>query len=80
MKVNGFNEAFEGWGREDSELVIRMLNLGLNRRYLKFSAVGYHLYHQENERASLADNDLLLAKTVSENLVRCEDGLDRYSA
>lgn len=80
MKVNGFNEAFEGWGREDSELVIRMLNFGLSRRYLKFSAVGYHLYHQENERASLANNDLLLAKTVSENLVWCEDGLDRYSA
>lgn len=80
IKVNGFNEAFEGWGREDSELVIRLLNFGLNRRYLKFAAVGYHLYHQENERASLAANDLLLEKTVSEALVRCEQGLDKYSA
>ena len=79
IKVNGFNEAFEGWGREDSELVIRMLNSKLNRKYLKFSAVGYHLYHQENERASLAKNDLLLIETVSNNLVRCANGLDKYS-
>ena len=80
FKVNGFNEGFEGWGREDSELVIRMLNANLNRKYLKFAAVGYHLHHQENERASLAKNDLLLTETITKNLVRCDDGLDKYSS
>lgn len=78
VEVNGFNEEFEGWGREDSELVIRMLNASLNRKYLKFSAVGYHLFHQENARTSLAKNDQLLEKTVSNKLIRCDFGLDQH--
>ncbi|TBR43207.1 glycosyltransferase [Marinomonas agarivorans] len=76
--VNGFNEEFEGWGREDSELVIRLLNLGRQRIYLKFAAVGYHLYHEENTRAQLDENDLILQNTIENSLTRCELGLDQY--
>ncbi len=77
INVNGFNEKFEGWGREDSELVIRMLNHGLNRIYLKFAGVGFHLYHPENERKSLEYNDFLLKNTIDEKLSQCELGLNQ---
>lgn len=49
LKVNGFNEEFVGWGMEDSELGIRLMNAGVRMRFLKFSAIGIHLFH-ENER------------------------------
>ncbi len=78
IKTNGFNNEFIGWGREDSEFVLRLLNSGLSRLYLKFSGVGYHLFHNENSRASLAENDAILEKTITEKLTRCEQGIDQF--
>ena len=30
-KINGFNNDFEGWGREDSEFILRLINSGIQR-------------------------------------------------
>ena len=79
IEVNGFNQDFIGWGNEDNEFVHRMLNAGKKRLYLKFSGVGYHLYHKENSRASLAENDVILAHTIKYNLTRCENGIDQFT-
>ncbi|MCZ2723261.1 glycosyltransferase family 2 protein [Marinomonas sp. 15G1-11] len=78
VAINGYNEAFEGWGREDSEMVIRMLNKGIQRFYLKFSGVGFHLYHKENTRASLELNDEILNNTIENKLQWIESGLDKH--
>lgn len=76
--INGFNEDFIGWGREDSEIVERLFNLGLNRLYLKFSGLGFHLFHNENSRSNLNDNDIILQKTIDNKLVQCSNGLDKH--
>lgn len=76
--VNGFNEEFVGWGREDSEFVARLLHAGGERKNLKFNALGYHLYHPMNPRSHLATNDSILQNTLDARLVRCEKGLDQY--
>ena len=78
IECNGFNEDFVGWGREDSEFVHRMLNLEKTRLYLKFAGIAYHLHHNENSRASLAQNDEILAKTISQRLTYCPNGIDKY--
>ncbi|EOX4927882.1 glycosyltransferase family 2 protein [Vibrio alginolyticus] len=78
IEVNGFNQDFVGWGREDSEFVHRMLNAGKSRLYLKFAGVGYHLYHVENSRASLGQNDEILENTIKNKLKRCENGVDQF--
>ncbi len=78
LRVNGFNNDFVGWGREDSEFVIRLLNSGVKRLYLKFLGVGYHLYHKENSRESLLENDLILENTVQKKLSRCDNGIDQF--
>lgn len=77
-QVNGFNEAFEGWGREDSEFVHRMLNSGYHRLYLKFAGAGLHLYHNENARDALPHNDEIFRRTVESKLKWCELGLNQY--
>lgn len=78
VSVNGYNEDFEGWGREDSEMVIRLLNSGLDRIYLKFKAVGYHIYHNENSREMLDKNQKIYQQAIDEKLVSCVNGLDKY--
>ncbi|MEF1284785.1 glycosyltransferase family 2 protein [Vibrio sp. M250220] len=78
LKVNGFNNDFVGWGREDSELVHRLLNSGVSRLYLKFAGAGLHLYHKENARASLVENDQIYQTTIDSKLTRCEHGIDQF--
>ena len=74
-RVNGFNEAFTDWGREDSEFVVRLAHAGITRRNLKHQALVFHLYHPENSRKSLPRNDLLLQEAIESKMVRCEKGL-----
>ncbi len=78
LKVNGFNEAFKGWGREDSEFTARLLHAGFIRRNIKFHALVYHLYHPQNDRSQLAANDHLLHNTVEEKLTWCTKGLTAH--
>jgi len=79
-RVNGFNEDFVGWGREDSEFAARLINSGLRRRDLKFHGLGYHLHHPIQTRDRLAINDALLQATITEKRSRCERGLDLHLA
>lgn len=79
-RVNGFNERFVGWGREDSEFVARMSHAGVRRRKLKFGGIVYHLWHPERPREALEANDALLALALETRGVRAELGMDQYSA
>ena len=51
FKVNGFDNTFVGWGREDSEFANRLLCSGLKRKTIHFSAIAYHIFHNENTRS-----------------------------
>ncbi len=76
--INGFNEEFVGWGREDSEFTARLINSGLVRRNIKFNALAYHLYHPMNDRSHLDENDRLLRKTIEQKRSWCEKGISQY--
>jgi len=76
--VNGFNNNFEGWGREDTEFCVRLINSGLYRKNLKFAAVQFHLWHKLVSRKSLRENDLILEKTIREKLTYCKSGVSEY--
>jgi len=73
--VNGFNNDFEGWGREDSEFVVRMINNGIKRKNVRFNAVQFHLWHIENSRKSISNNDALLDEAINNNIKWCENGI-----
>lgn len=74
--VNGFNHEFTGWGREDTEFVIRLFRYGLKRKENPFKAICYHLWHNENSRNKLDRNDQLLEKTNQSESYYCKLGLD----
>ena len=78
LRVNGFDEEFVGWGREDSEFVARLQHAGLSRLHLKFAAIGYHLWHREEPREALPRNQQILEETLTSGRTRCVAGIDRY--
>ncbi len=78
LAVNGFNEDFVGWGREDSEYAARLLNHGIRRYTLKFMANAYHLYHPVQSRERLPENDTLLDAVVRDKTSWCVHGIRQY--
>ncbi|TKX32070.1 glycosyltransferase family 2 protein [Campylobacter estrildidarum] len=71
--IEGFNENFIGWGREDSEFVARFLfNNGIFRR-IKFNALAYHIYHQENNKNMLQSNHEIYLDTIKNQKTTWKD-------
>jgi glycosyltransferase involved in cell wall biosynthesis len=78
ITVNGFNNEFEGWGREDSEFIMRLFNSGINRKNVRFNAIQFHLWHNENIRDSLEKNEALLQNTINNQIKWCDSGLKKF--
>lgn len=80
VAVNGYDETFTGWGREDADLGRRLYHLGRDRKFVYGRAIIYHLNHPVAPRDRLAANQSLLEETIREKRVRARRGLDQYPA
>jgi len=78
VAVNGYNETIHGWGREDTELVIRLYNTGIQRVYFKLQGIAYHLYHKDYDRGNLTHNDEIVQLALSTKRSYCENGISQY--
>jgi glycosyltransferase involved in cell wall biosynthesis len=78
VQVNGYNEDFIGWGREDSELAVRLMNLNVERIDVRGWALCYHLWHPPASRTSVPANDERLAQAQRDKATRCSAGLDQH--
>lgn len=67
IAVNGYNESISGWGREDAEIEVRLMKLGIRRQSLKFGGTQYHLFHKENDRSRDAKNIEILNRALASN-------------
>ena len=76
VSINGFNNEFEGWGREDSEFVARLINIGVKRKNIRFNSIQFHLWHNENTRDTLEKNNLILRHTINNYIKWCENGIN----
>ncbi len=80
LRLNGFDERMEGWGREDSELAWRAWHAGIAARHVRFAALAWHLYHRERHEDGESPNDRYLRETRASRRQRAELGLDRHLA
>ncbi len=78
LAVNGYNEDFKGWGREDSELAYRFHNYGLKGKRLRYSAIVFHIFHKEKSKDRLEINNDIEKETIDNKVVWCENGIDKY--
>lgn len=74
-RVDGFEADYSGWGKEDSDIIVRLLHAGLRRKDGVFATGVIHLWHAEADRAQLAANEGKLARVVAGQSVRAQRGL-----
>jgi glycosyltransferase involved in cell wall biosynthesis len=74
-RVRGFDETFEGWGFEDSDLAVRLLNAGVQRKEGAFATGVLHLWHPENDRRHEGRNWDLLQKRIRSGETQPEKGM-----
>ncbi|MGQ0695677.1 MAG: glycosyltransferase family 2 protein [Nitrospiraceae bacterium] len=78
IRVNGLDESYQGWGLEDSDLVIRLLHAGVKHKSARFAAPVFHLWHQDHDRRGLPENQQRLEALLRSRHVRAAVGLDQY--
>lgn len=78
LRVNGMDETYSGWGMEDSDLVIRLLRAGIKHKSARFAAPVLHLWHRENDRSRLAENQRRLELLQQSTHIEAQRGLKQY--
>lgn len=76
--VNGYDEEMIGWGREDSEISVRLVHNNIKKERIKFGAIQYHQFHPINSRTGLNKNDEILEETIQQKKKKCESGLANH--
>lgn len=76
--INGYDERFKGYGYEDSDLESRLKNHGIKKLFAKFSAIAFHLWHNEASMTNLDNNRSMYVQSTQQQKVRCVDGYDKY--
>jgi glycosyltransferase involved in cell wall biosynthesis len=74
-RVDGFDADYSGWGKEDSDIIVRLLHAGIHRKDGAFATGVLHLWHQDADRSRLSDNELKLAHVAAGNRIRARLGL-----
>jgi len=78
VRINGLDESYEGWGLDDSDLVVRLFHAGVNHKSARFAAPVFHLWHRESDRSSYQKNQERFAKVLETRAIRAIVGLDQY--
>ncbi len=73
QEINGFDESYEGYGREDTDVELRLQNLGYRIKSMKGLALQFHVWHPRRIFTPANDEKLTILK--QEKRVTCERGL-----
>lgn len=76
ITINGFDERYASWGREDSDIALRMMHTGIKRINFKWAAICYHLYHPAEKTNT--HNDILLFEVMRKKTITAEIGLHQH--
>jgi glycosyltransferase involved in cell wall biosynthesis len=74
-RVDGFDATYTGWGREDSDLLIRLIRAGVRRKDGLFAGGVLHLWHRNADRSHLAENDRQLQDVLRSKRLAARCGL-----
>jgi glycosyltransferase involved in cell wall biosynthesis len=79
-RIDGFDAVYAGWGKEDSDLIVRLLHAGIRRKDGVFATGVIHLWHAEADRSQLNDNERKLTGILAGDSVRAQRGLSALAS
>jgi glycosyltransferase involved in cell wall biosynthesis len=79
-RVDGFDADYSGWGKEDSDIIVRLLRAGVRRKDAVFAVGVLHLWHPEADRRWLPQNERKLSDTIAGKRVVAQRGLSALQA
>ena len=79
-RIDGSDEIYKGWGRDDSDLVVRLIRAGVYRKEGRFAAPVIHLWHPESDRSRLNENERLLQETLQADRITARVGLSSHGS
>jgi glycosyltransferase involved in cell wall biosynthesis len=74
-RVDGFDADYSGWGKEDSDILVRLLHGGVRRKDGIFATGVLHLWHPEADRSRLDENERKLDDIVAGDRIHAQRGL-----
>jgi len=74
IAVNGYNNALQGWGHEDEEFTIRLVNTGVRRKKIKLCCVQFHIFHPLASRAHEEEHQQVIDALYRSGQSTCIDG------
>lgn len=78
IAVNGYDESYRGWGREDSNIAARLYYNGIHKKSIKFGGIAYHLNHKEGNKKDDHIYLQMLANTINNKETWAEAGLNQH--
>lgn len=78
IKINGFNEGLIGWGIDDSEMIQRLHNIGIQGLRLKNVGIAFHIYHPEQSKSHIAANLEIERQTTQNKIQFIEKGVNQF--
>ena len=79
-RVDGFDADYNGWGKEDSDIIVRLLHAGVRRKDGTFATGVLHLWHKDADRSQLLENERKLAGVTAGDRIRAQQGLSTLQA
>jgi glycosyltransferase involved in cell wall biosynthesis len=74
-RVDGFDANYSGWGKEDSDIIVRLLRAGVRRKDGVLATGVLHLWHPEADRGQLPENERKLSDIIASDEIRAQRGL-----
>jgi glycosyltransferase involved in cell wall biosynthesis len=78
IQIDGFDEQFQGWGYEDSDLTVRLIRLGIKRLSGRFAVTVLHLWHPTSKGVSKQGNWDKLQETISGTRLTAVQGISHH--
>jgi len=79
-RVDGFDADYSGWGKEDSDIIVRLLHAGVCRKDGVFATGVLHMWHPEADRTRLTENERKLSDSLAGDRIRALRGLSALQA
>lgn len=80
LAVNGYDNGMVGYGSEDVDLAARLKRYGCKKRFIKFKAIEFHLFHKQaaNNDKTDSPNHLRFVDHNEHGIICVDDGMDKF--